>query len=49
MDVSGQLHALASLCLRKWPWILIGWEAGHCGEEKSLLLLPEIEPRLSSL
>jgi hypothetical protein len=52
MEVSGQLHALAALILRKETLIPIGQESESglqsgsrlCGEEKHFLPLPGIEP-----
>jgi hypothetical protein len=56
MEVSGQLHASASLLPKKEPtdthWIgdLVDPRAGmDTGIEKNLLPLPGIEPRLSNL
>jgi len=51
MEVSGQLHALATLLPGKENLVPIGWEAGwpqsmsgRCGEEKNSQLVPKLEP-----
>jgi hypothetical protein len=54
MDVSGQFHALAALPLKEknslYPLVTRfgrhqGWSV-RCGEEKNILPLPKMEPRL---
>jgi hypothetical protein len=54
MEMSGHVHILAALTLGKEPprthciggWVGPQSRSGRCGEEKNLLPLPGVEPRL---
>jgi hypothetical protein len=55
MELSGQLHAPATVPLKKEPQYPLDRRLGgpqsqsaHCGNEKNLLALPEFEPRPSN-